>query len=364
MGAAQRLAAAVVVGLVLGAACSVRFTDDVRYTCGSDADCGGDGYTCTALPGGAGACCLETGEEICGDERDNDCDGLLDGQDTWPAESCNQVDDDCDGEIDEGFDLNSDPRHCGRCGQACTASQTCMGGACVTRGEANCNDGLDDDMNGQSDCADPSCNLQSCGPGCQCQALRKAERNCNDGADNDGDLKVDCADENCGGAGCGDGGCVCQGLKKTETACGDQGDNDDDTQTDCADADCDGQLCQAGTTRRCAAMACQCNGGNPIDEIQAVGRCADGIDNDCDGLLDCQEMACDMATCQPDGGTACRCAGGRATEANCADRQDNDNDGDTDCGDVTDCPMGTACTFLNMGGQVKNGTCSAAKLCE
>ena len=36
-------------------------------------------------------------------------------------ETCNETDDDCDGTIDEGFDLMSDPAHCGACGQACPA---------------------------------------------------------------------------------------------------------------------------------------------------------------------------------------------------------------------------------------------------
>jgi len=90
--------------------------------------------------------------------------------------------------------------------------------------------------------------------------------------------------------------------------------------------------------------------------------CRDHLDNDCNGRTDCQEAACDMQSCAPDGGTDCFCVGGSAKENNCADRIDNDNDGTTDCGDSLpdgggDCPLGTACTFLNPGGMVKNGTC-------
>ncbi len=49
------------------------------------------------------------------------------------AESCEGTDEDCDGAIDEDFDFQSDPEHCGGC-EACdlpNASAQCVGGACV-----------------------------------------------------------------------------------------------------------------------------------------------------------------------------------------------------------------------------------------
>jgi alpha-tubulin suppressor-like RCC1 family protein len=48
-------------------------------------------------------------------------------------ERCNELDDDCDGSVDEGFDLQTDPEHCGACGQACAlanASSECRSGEC------------------------------------------------------------------------------------------------------------------------------------------------------------------------------------------------------------------------------------------
>ncbi len=48
-----------------------------------------------------------------------------------PAEVCNDADDDCDGAVDEAFDLATDAAHCGRCGNACPAGQACVGGACA-----------------------------------------------------------------------------------------------------------------------------------------------------------------------------------------------------------------------------------------
>ncbi len=238
----------------------------------------------------------------------------------------------------------------------------------MTRGEVNCNDGLDNDTDGKIDCADPDCNLQRCGDWCVCKALKKTEQNCTDGLDNDGDGEIDCADEDCGGAGCGDGGCNCFNGQKTETGCADAIDNDGDALTDCADPDCEGHLCQAApSTFTCSGGTCGCNDGGVVAETGV--HCRDRVDNDCNGLTDCQEIACDMLSCSPDGGPGCFCVGGTAKETDCADRKDNDNDGFTDCGDALpdgggDCPVGTACTYLNAGGQVKTGACAADHLCK
>ncbi|MGB0679207.1 MAG: hypothetical protein ACPGUV_06055 [Polyangiales bacterium] len=45
-------------------------------------------------------------------------------------ESCNGFDDDCDGEVDEDFDLASDAAHCGVCGFACQSGKKCVLGVC------------------------------------------------------------------------------------------------------------------------------------------------------------------------------------------------------------------------------------------
>jgi hypothetical protein len=50
-------------------------------------------------------------------------------------EQCNQVDDDCDGRIDNGFNLMTDLENCGRCGVRCNAQrrEVCCRGTCATR---------------------------------------------------------------------------------------------------------------------------------------------------------------------------------------------------------------------------------------
>jgi hypothetical protein len=83
-----------------------------------------------------------------------------------------------------------------------------------------------------------------------------------------------------------------------ETECADGRDNDGDGVFDCDDSDCSGV----------------CN--------QFEFQCSDGIDDDQDGLTDCQDSDCQR-----------RCVIGR-TEFDCFDGFDNDQNGATDCADI------------------------------
>jgi len=117
----------------------------VPYASQSDNLCGSSGATCTACPYNrtcANGACLcfgqvnPPGESACGDFVDNDCDGDIDCFDSQ-----------CSG----------DP--CGANGMICS------GGACVCSGnggaaqsaESTCDDGHDNDCDGNTDCADPQC---------------------------------------------------------------------------------------------------------------------------------------------------------------------------------------------------------------
>jgi hypothetical protein len=125
----------VVVGLAAGLACSVPFSDEVRYRCASDGDCGGDDFVCTAGVDGTKTCCHRGGSEVCGDGIDNDCNGRVDQDDAWPDELCNGLDDDCDGLVDETFYLDFQEANCGACDRACApATDICVKGQCVPRG--------------------------------------------------------------------------------------------------------------------------------------------------------------------------------------------------------------------------------------
>ncbi|MCA9540404.1 MAG: DUF1565 domain-containing protein, partial [Myxococcales bacterium] len=174
--------------------------DDVDQDCDGrvDEDFPGLGGVCNAgvgacmRPGvivcaadGAGVACdaaaADGGSERCGNRLDDDCDGLIDegfptldmpceagegacrvaGRFTCDPldptrvacdavavmavpETCNGLDDDCDGLIDETFDLRGDPQHCGRCNSPCElpdAVAGCAEGRCFV---AECSIGYDD----------------------------------------------------------------------------------------------------------------------------------------------------------------------------------------------------------------------------
>ena len=52
--------------------------------------------------------------------------------------------------------LNPNPgrNNCGRCDQICAAADDCVGGECQRRKEVVCDNGLDDDGDGKTDCED------------------------------------------------------------------------------------------------------------------------------------------------------------------------------------------------------------------
>jgi hypothetical protein len=87
------------------------------------------------------------------------------GVDACTTERCNGVDDDCDTRTDEGFDLDTDPRHCGACGMSCeqpNTTATCTAGECVVQ---RCQaPWADCDGNGRNGCeTDTSSTPSHCG---------------------------------------------------------------------------------------------------------------------------------------------------------------------------------------------------------
>ena len=177
--------------------------------------------------------------------------------------------------------------------------------------ETECADGLDNNLNGASDCYDPLCGRS---PNCLAR-----EANCSDGVDNDSDRFTDCADGDCAGdfrcagefdcsngfdddgdgvSDCADGDCSADAACSVESEiCGNAIDDDSDGLSDCADPDC-------ASDAACFEFECNdyldddgdgqtdcldpdCNGLPQCQEI-----CDDGIDNDGDALVDCFDVAC------------------------------------------------------------------------
>ena len=105
---------------------------------GEDNDCDG---RVDEISGRGAPCELTSGFGACGEGRmacsagTQNLSCVRDGP--VPAESCNYQDDDCDGQIDEGFDISTDPANCGTCGQRCNGDELCCGGACLAPGAAD-----------------------------------------------------------------------------------------------------------------------------------------------------------------------------------------------------------------------------------
>ena len=306
---------------------------------GLDNDCDGvDDEECECVDGdqqvcGTSAGICTQGTRTCVGGRYNECDGVAPS-----AETCNGLDDDCDGTVDEDLATPLCSRQEGVCANArrrCVDGQirdcdSVEYGALYDDGaELRC-DGFDNNCDGEIDegCQCRDGEIQACGselgecaPGSQtcvhgawsiCEdAVEPVFETC-DGKDNDCDGNVD---EDVVGPACALAVGVCAGA--TETCMGPDGfpgscsaseygeryrADEGDMDCDGFDNDCDGQIdeaceCQPGAeqpvcgthTGECAAGRLECvNGsfGACIGEIPPVAEVCDGLDNDCDGPLD------------------------------------------------------------------------------
>ncbi|MBI2897458.1 MAG: hypothetical protein HYY06_28120 [Deltaproteobacteria bacterium] len=200
--------------------------------------------------------------------------------------------------------------------------------------ERYCHDGLDNDADRLSDCADPECWARGPCAGC-------GPEDCGNGADDDCDAWVDCGDTDCTTV------AVCAGVRDED--CDNGGDDDRDGRRDCLDPDCgDDPAC----TGSCPSPVSEVCDNQKDDDCDRLVDCADAQDcepsdeTDCDNRFDddCDDrIDCDDPDCYPD--EACseeRCAGGvlEDPESDCHDDEDDDCDGLFDCED-DDCRNST-----------------------
>jgi hypothetical protein len=256
-------------------------------------------------------------------------------------EVCDGEDNDCDGSVDEDFDLSSDVLNCGVCGFACevpNGTPGCFGGLCIIEGcedghhdlngsvadgceyectatalaesltDGTCENGSDDDCDGRTDMDDPDCS--DCVP----EFCDGADNDCDSFIDEDFNLSTDPL--NCGTCGhacpprphsrpaCVLGECTvtcepgwvnedgddvngCEGTCVPDTTL-------DEFSCDGTDADCDGFVdedyipytCGTGmcvTDSVCWAGAEDCL---PITPPATSDAICDGLDEDCDGTSD------------------------------------------------------------------------------
>ena len=198
--------------------------------------------------------------------------------------------------------------------------------ACVPSGVENtattCGDNIDNDCNGFTDCRDFSCSRNN-----------PAVTFCPDAGTTfrDGSTPRDI------------GPCTMMGPENTAAACTDGLDNDCDGFRDCSDFDCPRTTCprDGGTA---ATDRPACDSGGALENT--VAACTDGIDNDCDGFLDCMDDNCSCIGSCPPGRRApvgCMCRGTEDNTAACGDGVDNDCNGFRDCADFS-CSRSTTVT--------------------
>ena len=170
-------------------------------------------------------------------------------------ELCDGIDNDCDGEADEDFDLQNDPENCGQCNRVCAFFQgegACVGGNCEL---ASCT-GSYADKDG-----DPN-------NGCEC-LITSTDDGC-DGVDNDCDSETD-EDAPIGEA------CYTHPTGCTETSPG--------VYTCLGECGTGNMGCQDGT------MQC-------TNQQGPEGEQCNGLDDDCDGDTDEEfDLQNDMANC-------------------------------------------------------------------
>jgi len=275
-------------------------------------------------------------------------------------ETCDGVDDDCDGTVDE--DYLAEPTSCGA-------------GSCQAMGETSC-------VEGQV--------VDSCSPG----AGMGGDADCN-GIDDDCDGRVDegfvSMPTSCGAGVCGANGstsCVAgvvvdschPGMPSsaTDTVCNgldDDCDGMEDEEFMPAATSCGMGVCQAMGSTSCVAGALvdSCAPGAPQSSTDAT---CDNLDNDCNGQVDDGYVGtvthCGYGACATTGNTQCSAGNVVDTchvtcEGNCADGREDDGDGRLDCAD-SDCKENSAwpqCTTGQIGSPCKSASeCAAGLSCE
>ena len=206
-----------------------------------------------------------------------------------------------------------------------------------------CTNEEDDDLDGNIDCEDEDCStLEVCALSSSTDlvALVAAEntfKHCTNNVDDDGDGNIDCEDEDCFTVEiCQRDSTELQALEPEENTyrhCTNGLDDDGDGDIDCLDTEC--ALIDACFRSSSSELT------TPLPDENTLLYCQDGYDNDDDKLTDCKDPECQVFT-------ICTSSSSEGivipenTAARCQDKIDNDEDGNIDCLD-TECAVFVFC---------------------
>ena len=353
---------------------SFELQDDVCD--GLDNDC--DGATDEGDPGG-GEACDTGGEGSCAGGVLHCSFGAIDCVPDLPpsVEVCNDLDDDCDGQIDDGPMGQGDLCETGRGGNCATGLFVCRAGVLDCESEVDptvesC-DGLDEDCDGLTDEGNPGgdipCDLPGrlgqcgvgrsvCGNGrVNCEGMPVPQAEVCDALDNNCNGMVDEGDPGAGGVCdtgffgacspgrlvCAAGGLACaQNLPPVDELC-DGRDNNCDGNVDEGEL-AGGGICATGDPGRCAAgrRSCLAGGMACLGEASPVIETCDASDEDCDGRID-EGLR-----------NACGVCGDLAAET--CNLVDDDCDGLVDNGPI--CPGGQLCVRGTCAGPCDGNECA------